>query len=92
LALRPYRDRTVCSDASPTGPPEQLTDDDRRAAAMAADLKAALRAKAAGRVVGFNANPVPDDAEIFDGCAGNDLTSEAAWLARVARAYAGHRG
>ena len=45
-----------------------------------------------GKVVRFNANPVADHTEIFDGCAGNDLTSEAAWLARVARAYAGHRG
>jgi len=65
-----------------------LTGDELRAAVAAAQLKAALNAKVAGRVVPANSPGRADDGESIERCRGNDLTSEAAWLAQIARAYA----
>jgi hypothetical protein len=64
-----------------------LTGDELRAAVAAAQLKAALIAKAQGRVVPANSTGSADDREIFELRRGNDLTTEAAWLGQIARAY-----
>lgn len=87
LALRSYRDPAVRRWALERGKEAGLSGDELRAAVAAAQLKAALNAKTAGRVVPAH-SPVWDDGESVERCRGNDLTSEAAWLARVARAYA----
>jgi hypothetical protein len=89
LALRPYRDATGAPQA---GTPTGVTGDDRHAAAVAAELRTALRFHAAGRVVGRDSNRPTGDTETADSWTGKDLTSEAAWLARVARAYRRERG
>jgi hypothetical protein len=83
LALRPYRDPQVAEAAAAAAQAEGLTRDDVAAAAEAAVLASALRARTAGR-------PMPS--KPWDtGAAppiGPDLASEARWLARVSRALA----
>lgn len=87
LALRPYREAmTATSGPWHTAAPRQI-DDDRRAAAVAADVRAALRAKASGTAVSEAVDLRADDGDAVDRWTGNDLASEAAWLAEVARIY-----
>jgi hypothetical protein len=88
LALRSYRDPEVRRRALQRGKEAGLTGDELRAAVAAAQLKAALNAKVAGRVVPANSPGRADDGETIERCRGSDLTSEAAWLAQIARAYA----
>ena len=82
LALRSYRDPEVRIRARQCGEAAGLTGDELRAAVAAAQLKAAVDAKAQGRLA-----PATDDREIFELRRGNDLTAEAAWLGQIARAY-----
>jgi hypothetical protein len=88
LALRSYSDPEVRRRALQRGKEAGLADDELRAAVAAAQLKAALNAKAAERILPVNAPGRADDGESIERCSGNDLTSEAAWLAQIARAYA----
>lgn len=92
LALRSYRDPEVGRRALQGGRAAGLTGDELRAAVAAAELKAALQAKGAGRGVGPDRRSGADDTESFERCLGKDLTSEAAWLAQIARAYTRERG
>lgn len=87
LALRSYRDPQVRIRAQQCGEAVGLTGDDLRAAVAAAQLKAALNAKAQGQVVPGNSRAGADDREIFEFRRCNDLTTEAAWLEQIARAY-----
>ena len=87
LALRSYRDPEVPRRARQCGEAAGLTGDELRAAVAAAQLKAALNAKAEGRVVAASSSASADDREIFELRRGNDLTTEAAWLGQIARAY-----
>jgi hypothetical protein len=87
LALRSYRDPEIRIRARQCGEAAGLTGDELRAAVAAAQLKAALHAKAQGRVVPANAMGSADDREVFELRRGNDLTTEAAWLGQIARAY-----
>jgi hypothetical protein len=80
LALRSYSDPAVRRRALQDGREAGLVGDELRAAVAAAQLRAALNAKAAGLL--------GDGGESIERCRGNDLTSEAAWLAQIARAYA----
>jgi hypothetical protein len=64
-----------------------LTGDDLRVVVAAAQLKAALHAKAQGRVLPPNSSGCADDSEIFELSRGDDLAGEAASLAQIARAY-----
>jgi hypothetical protein len=89
LALRPYKDPEVRRRALQCGREAGFTGDELRVALAAAQLKAALTAKAMGRVVPSNSRGGADDSEIFEFRGGSDLTGEAAWLARIARAYMG---
>jgi hypothetical protein len=86
VSLRGYGDRAVSPQLR--GPCGTARDDDQRAATMAAELKVALRAKAAGAVAGSSHRSGVTSTESLDGGSGVDLVSEAAWLTRVARAYA----
>jgi hypothetical protein len=83
LAIRPYRDPRVAGAAAAAAQAEGLIGDDLAAAAEAAVLASALRARTAGR-------PLPS--KPWDtGAAppiGPDLASDARWLARVSRALA----
>ena len=86
LALRPYRDPEVVRRALQCGKAVGLAGDELRAAAAAAQLRAALTAKAEGGL------PAPsgdcaDDGEIFELGRGKGLAGEAAWLAQIAHAY-----
>ncbi len=87
LALRSYRDPEVRIRARQCGEAAGLTGDELRAAVAAAQLKAALNAKAQERAVPANSRGSADDREIFELRRGNDLTTEAAWLGQIARAY-----
>ncbi len=87
LALRSYRDPEVRIHARQCSEAAGLTGDELRAAVAAAQLKAALNAKAQGLAVPANSRGSADDREIFELRRGNDLTTEAAWLGQIARAY-----
>jgi hypothetical protein len=87
LALRSYRDPEVRIRARRCGEAAGLTGDELRAAVAAAQLRAALNAKAQGRVALASSRGSADDREIFELRRGNDLTTEAAWLRQIARAY-----
>jgi hypothetical protein len=89
LALRSYKDPEVRRRALQCGREAGFTGDELRVAVAAAQLKAALTAKAMGRVVPSNSRGGADDSEILEFRGGSDLTGEAAWLARIARAYMG---
>jgi hypothetical protein len=88
LALRPYRDSEGRMRVLQCGKAAGLTGDELRAAVAAAQLKAALIAKAEGGVPATSMGSA-DDREIFELCRGNGLAAEAAWLAQIARAYRG---
>jgi hypothetical protein len=66
-----------------------FTGGELRVAVAAAQLKAALTAKAMGRMVFSDSGGGADDGEILEFRGGSDLTGEAAWLALIARAYMG---
>jgi hypothetical protein len=83
LALRPYRDSLVAGAAAAAAQAEGLTGDDVAAAAEAAVLASALRARTAGRPWASK----PWDTGIAPPI-GPDLADEAHWLARVSRALA----
>jgi hypothetical protein len=87
LALRSYRDPETRIRARRCGEAVGLTGDELRAAVAAAQLKAALNAKAQGRVAPGNSWGGADDPEMFEVRRSNDLTTEAAWLGQIARAY-----
>jgi hypothetical protein len=87
LALRSYRDPEVRIGARRCGEAAGLTGDELRAAVAAAQVRAALNAKAQGRVAPANSRGSADDREMFELRRGNDLTAEAAWLRQIARAY-----
>jgi hypothetical protein len=87
LALRSYRDPEVRVQARRCGEAAGLTGDELRAAVAAAQLKAALTAKAQGVIVRADSSASADDRELFELRRGNDLTTEAAWLGKIARAY-----
>lgn len=87
LALRSYRDPEVRIRARQCGEAAGLTGDELRAAVAAAQLKAAVKAKAQGRVVPANSRGSADDRQIFELRRGNDLPTEAAWLGQIARVY-----
>jgi hypothetical protein len=87
LPLRCYRDPEVRIRARQCGEAVGLTGDELRATVAAAQLKAALNARAQGRVAPANPRDSADDRETFELRRGNDLTTEAAWLGQIARAY-----
>jgi hypothetical protein len=89
LALRSYKDPEVRRRALQCGREAGFTGDELRAAVAAAQLKAALTAKAMGRMVPSDSSGGADDGEILEFRGRSDLTGEAAWLARIARAYMG---
>ena len=83
LALRPYRDPQIAVAAGAAAQAEGLAADDVAAAAQAAVLASALRARTAGRPAAskpWDTGPAPP--------IGPDLADEAHWLARVSRAFA----
>ena len=82
LALRPFRDQEVASDAAKAGRAAGLAGDDLDAAVEGAVLAAAVRARNAGHPV-----RQPDDAAGPTTAPGRDLRSEASWLAKVSRAF-----
>jgi len=88
LAVRPYRDPEVRRRALRCGKAAGLTGDELRAAVAAAQLKAALIAKAEGGARACSTGSA-DDREIFELCPGDGLAGEAAWLAQIAGAYRG---
>jgi hypothetical protein len=87
LALRCYRDPEVRLRARRSGESAGLTGDELRATVAAAQLKAALGAKARGQAAPADSSGGADDREIFELRPGSDLTAEAAWLGQIARAY-----
>jgi hypothetical protein len=87
LALPSYRNPEVRMRALHYGKAAGLTGDDLRAVVAAAHVRAALDAKAQGRVVAANSRGGAGDRGIFELGGSSDLTSEAAWLAQIARAY-----
>ena len=78
LALRPYLDQATAEETALTLRRTGLADLDLAAAVEAASIVAAIRAKREGRPA-----TDPGPAEVTGG---EDLSSEAAWLGRVARA------
>jgi hypothetical protein len=82
LALRPYVDPELAAAARKVMHPAGLAGDETAAAVEASVLAAALRAKASGPPA-LVAGGVPG----WQHMPGPDLPSEAAWLARVARAF-----
>lgn len=89
LAVRSYRDPEVRIRARRCGEAAGLTGDELAAAVAAAQLKAAVKAKADGLAVPANSRGTADDREVFELRRGNDLIAEAAWLGQIARAYEG---
>lgn len=87
LALRSYRDPEVRRRTLQSGKAAGLTGDELHAVVAAAQLKAALNAKAKGRVVPTDSTDSADARELFELRRGDDLTTEATWLARIAHAY-----
>jgi hypothetical protein len=87
LALRSYRDPEVRRRALQSGKAAGLTGDELHVVVAAAQLKAALNAKAKGRVVPTDSTDSADARELFELRRGDDLTTEATWLAQIARAY-----
>lgn len=87
LALRSYRDPEVRRRALQSGEAAGLTGDELHAVVAAAQLKAALNAKAKGRVSPADSTGSADDGELFEVRRGDDLTTEATWLAQIAHAY-----
>jgi hypothetical protein len=87
LALRSYRDPEVRIHARRCGEAAGWSGDELRAAVAAAQLKAALKAKAQGVVVRADSRAGSDDRALFELRRGNDLTTEAEWLGQIARAY-----
>jgi len=82
LALRPYVDPELAAAARKVMHPAGLAGDEAVAAVEASVLAAALRARASGPPV-LATGGVPG----WQHMPGPDLPSEAAWLARVARAF-----
>jgi hypothetical protein len=80
LALRPYMNPAVRPIALGAAASAGLTGNDLAAAAEAAVLVAAIRAKTAGQRQGM-----PD--EVREPAGGSDFMSEAAWLIKVARFF-----
>jgi len=83
--LRPYMRPEVSAAATAAAAQFGLRGEELRATVEAAEIVAALRARrAAGTFSSYGSDPPPDhaDAEV------PDLPAEAAWLAKVARAYA----
>jgi hypothetical protein len=83
--LRPYMRPELSAAATAAAAQFGLRGDELRATVEAAEIVAALRARRAVRTCdSYRSDPAPDhtDAEV------PDLPAEAAWLAKVARAYA----
>jgi hypothetical protein len=80
LLLHPYLDPAVMTAARDAAAARGLRGEDLRAAVEAAGISAALRARQAG-------TPAPAQPPENTSTGGGDLTREAAWLARVARAW-----
>lgn len=81
LALRPYLDAQVAEAAEASARGAGLDAQQRRATVEAAVIAAALRRKRDGEPA---QEPYP-----VDGAGGDDLMTEATWLAKVAKAYTG---
>jgi hypothetical protein len=82
LALLPYMDSSVADDAANRAQAAGLDSDDEAVVVEAARLKAAVRAKAADFPIQSTS-----DYESAAVRGGDDVSSEIAWLLRVARAY-----
>ncbi|AHH94552.1 hypothetical protein GCM10010174_45460 [Kutzneria viridogrisea] len=80
LVLRPYMSAEQAEELTERGQRAGLSGDRLRAAVRAAQLTAALRARAAGQQVAADGYAAEDE--------GTDLRAEIAWLVRVSRAYA----
>lgn len=83
LLLRPYTDKSFAALAAKEAEALGLTGDDLRATIAAAEIAVGLRAHAAGAPA--PATPLADRATPDS----EDTLREAAWLAKVARAYVG---
>ncbi len=84
LALRPYRDPEVASAATVVAKTARLVGDELMAVVEAAVLAAAVRTKNAGNP---ERRPAADTG--WPPTLGADLRSEAGWLMKVSRAFAG---
>ena len=87
LALRSYQSPEVRRQALRSGRAVGLTGDELEAVAAAAQLRAALRAKANGCAVPDRDTGGAHEREAFELLRGDDLATEATWLAQIARAY-----
>ncbi|MFE5864315.1 MAB_1171c family putative transporter [Streptomyces virginiae] len=81
LSLRPHYDGEVAETARVLGEARGLTGDDLEAVVEAAQIAAALHARAAGADQDISQPLLPHDP------AGGDILREADWLTRVAEAY-----
>ncbi|WP_230519730.1 MAB_1171c family putative transporter [Salinispora arenicola] len=81
LLLRAYRDSRVAEYAARQAAAAGLPTDEQRVIVEAAGFKAALHAKQRGRM------PPQSEVEPDTSRRGDDIISEARWLARVAKAY-----